>query len=73
MPEASRIIPDSPKVRCQSLTMILILALPESIGPLAEQRSGAGKVAVTGDDLIQFGAVEEAIVDGIATSELRNR
>src|SRR5579863_6739391 len=47
------------------LRFIAVLALPETIRPLAEERSLSGKFAIAGNNFIQFRTVEEVVVDGV--------
>src|SRR6185437_11091484 len=47
------------------LRFITVLALPESVSPLAEQRRLTGQLAVTGDNLVELRPVEKVVIDHI--------
>jgi hypothetical protein len=55
---------------CNSQDLILrnvsILRLEKSIGPLGKQGRVPGEVSVLVDDLIQFGAINQVVIDGMA-------
>src|SRR5262252_251764 len=47
------------------LRLVAILALPETVRPLAEHRDLSGQLAIAGDDLVDFGTVEKVVVDDV--------
>src|SRR6266496_3269441 len=47
------------------LRSVAILALPESVSPLAEHGSLSCEIAIAGDDLVELWAVNEVVVDDI--------
>ncbi len=47
------------------LRFVTVLALPETIGPLAKERRFPGEFAIAGNNLVEFRPVEEIIVNHI--------
>ncbi len=47
------------------LRLILVLALPEAVGPPAEERHIARQFAIVPDNLVGLGTVQEVVVDAV--------
>src|ERR1700722_20172027 len=48
------------------LRFVAILALPETVGPLAEHRRLPGKLAIASNHLVEFRTVKEVVVDDVS-------
>ena len=47
------------------LRLVAVLALPESVSPFAKHRRLPGQFAIAGDNLVEIGAIEKVVVDGV--------
>ena len=47
------------------LRFVAVLALPEAVGPPAEQRRLSGELAISGDDLVKLRAINEVVVNRV--------
>ncbi len=56
-------------LRCNALDLrlrlVLVLALPEAVGPAPEERHFARQFAIVADDLVGFRAVDKVVVDAV--------